>query len=110
MRVEVVDELEAFIGDEGLWRNDQLELMVDRLRGEPDEVSRQLGAGLAAVLARSRAGGVSTSLVADIEGVLYPRLWKLLEAARSSLPEAELHTRLRALDRRLSPLLVSPTP
>lgn len=106
----MVDELEAFIGVEGLWQQDRLQSMVDRLRDEPDDVSRRLGAGLAAVLARSRAGAVSTSLVADIEGVLYPRLWKLMEAARGRLPEAELQTRLRSLDRRLTPLLAYPSP
>lgn len=105
MRAEVVDELEAFIGEEGLWRQDRLQAMVDRLGGEPDDVSRRLGADLAAVLARSRAGAVPSSLVAEIEGVLYPRLWKVMEAARDHLPDAELRTRLRALDRRLTPLL-----
>jgi len=44
-------------------------------------------------------------LTADIEGVLYPRLWKLMEAVWDGLPDAELCTRVVGLDDRLAPLL-----
>ena len=101
----VVEELEAFIAGEGLWRDDELAAMVGRLAAESDEASRTLATDLGAVLARSRAGPLPRSLVADIEGVVYPRLWKLMEAVWDGLPAAELRTRVTGLDERLAPLL-----
>jgi hypothetical protein len=108
VRPEVVDQLETFISEEGLWSQERLQAMVERLEAEADAVCHRLAADLSAVLRRSRSRPVPTSLVADIEGVLYPRLWKLMEAVWDGLPEAELYTRLQGLDRRLAPLLVDP--
>ena len=105
VRAEVVNELEAFIADEGLWDTDGLETMVTRLADEPDRASRTLAENLARVLVRSRAGPIPRRLTADIEGVLYPRLWKLMEAVWDGLPDAELCTRVAGLDDRLAPLL-----
>lgn len=105
MRAGVVEELEAFIADEDLWCDDALAAMVGRLAAEPDEASLTLAANLGAVLARSRAGPMSQALVADIEGIVYPRLWKVMEAVWDELPDAELRTRLVGLDDRLAPLL-----
>jgi len=50
-------------------------------------------------------GPLSKGLVADIEGVVYPRLWKLIEAVWDGLPDAELRTRVSGLDDRLAALL-----
>lgn len=110
MRREVADELEAFIGNEGLWHEERLQAMVAHLEAEPDQVSRSLANDLAAVLHRSRSGPVSTHLAADVEGVVYPRLWKLMEAVWDGLPEAELRTRLEVLDHRLVRVLADPAP
>lgn len=41
----------------------------------------------------------------DVEGILYPRLWKVVEAVRDGLPSGEQLNRVRALDRRLHDLL-----
>jgi hypothetical protein len=41
----------------------------------------------------------------DLEGILYPRLWKLVEALRDGLPPGEQLNRVRALDSRLRDLL-----
>ncbi len=41
----------------------------------------------------------------NLEGVLYPRLWKVIEALRDGLPPGEMLNRVRALDRRLTELL-----
>ncbi len=41
----------------------------------------------------------------DVEGVLYPRLWKVVEALRDGLPPGEQLNRVRALDQRLHELL-----
>ena len=105
VRADVVQELEAFIADEGLWHADGLEAMVTRLADEPDRASRTLAENLDKVLARSRAGPIPRRLTADIEGVVYPRLWKLMEAVWDGLPDAELCTRVAGLDDRLAPLL-----
>lgn len=107
MRSEVVDELERFIGSEGLWSDDGLAAMVARLESEAesDIVCRGLAANLTAVQRRQRSGPVPIRLVADIEGVLYPRLWKVMEAVWDGLPTAEVSIRLHALDERLAPLL-----
>ncbi|MDP8987314.1 MAG: hypothetical protein M3N25_07810 [Actinomycetota bacterium] len=105
MGPDVVDELERFIAAEGLWRPDDLSALVERLDGEPDELSRELAADLASVLTRTLRGPVPVRLAADIEAVVYPRLWKVMEAVRDGLPEAEQRTRLAVLGGRLAPLV-----
>ncbi len=108
MRREVVDELEAFIATESLWDAEALAAMVSRLGGEEDSVSPVLAANLAAVLGRIRRAPLSVRLTADVEGVVYPRLWKVMEGVWDGLPETELRTRASGLDRRLAPLLGGP--
>ncbi len=105
MRREVVNDLEAFIASEGLWDVAELEAMVARLEAEPDTVSEVVAANLRAVAERLRRGPVPVRLSADIEGVVYPRLWKVMEGVWDDLPEAELRTRASGLDLRLAPLL-----
>lgn len=108
MRQAIVDELEQFIGGEGLWETEQLQTMVEHLRGEPDDLCHRLAANLAAVHQRIQDGPVPSRLVADIEGVVYPRLWKLMEAVWDELPAGELANRAAVLDRRLGPLVDAP--
>lgn len=105
MRLAIVDELERFIGAQSLWHHDELGLMIDRLRAENDDVCHRLAANLAAVRRTIEQGGLATRLVADIEGVVYPRLWKLMEAVWDDLPASELATRVTVLDHRLAPLV-----
>ncbi len=108
MRAEVVDELEGFIASDDLWRPAQLEAMVGCLEVEDDPVARRLAANLGKVLRRIQCQPVPDRLAADIEGVIYPRLWKLMEAVWDDLPESELHIRVEALVHRLAPLLAEP--
>jgi hypothetical protein len=42
-----------------------------------------------------------------VEAVVYPRLWKVLEAVRAELPEGEQRTRVHVLNRRLARLLAA---
>jgi len=43
----------------------------------------------------------------EVEAVIYPRLWKVLEAVRAGLPEGEQRARMQVLNRRLARLLAA---
>lgn len=108
MRIEVVDELEEFIQHGRLWDPADLQAMIDRLEREAadhdDPYSHQLARFLTAVLYRVRMSEVPPRLAADIEGIVYPRLWKLMEAVRDGMPDGELRTRIEVMKRRLARL------
>ena len=103
MRAELVDEIEEFVRRGKLWNEDDLNALIGRLESEADAtddpIPRQLSAPLRALLVRMRIGTVPNRLV---EGIVYPRLWKVMEAARDGLPDAELRTRIEVFNRRLS--------
>jgi hypothetical protein len=106
MRPELVDEIEEFVRRGKLWHVDDLNELIGRLEAESeatdDPIPRQLSAPLRALLLRMRIGEVPNRLASDVEGVIYPRLWKVMEAARDGLPDAELRTRIEVFNRRLS--------
>ena len=106
MRPELVDEIEEFVRKGQLWHVDHLNDLIGRLEAEAeatdDPIPRQLSAPLRALLVRMRIGEVSNRLASDVEGVIYPRLWKVMEAARDGLPDGELRTRIEVFNRRLS--------
>ena len=106
VRAEVVDDLEEFVRMGKLWHADHLGDLVGRLEAESDStgdpIPRQLSAPLRSVLVRMRIGEVPRRLASEIEGIVYPRLWKVMEAARDGLPDAELRTRIEVFNRRLS--------
>jgi hypothetical protein len=108
VRLELVDELEEFIQHGRLWTPADLQAMIDRLEAEAlehdDQFAHQLGRFLTSVLIRMQIGDVSTHLAVDIEGIVYPRLWKLMEAVRDGMPDGELRTRIEVMKRRLSRL------
>lgn len=110
MRAELVDELEEFVRRGGLWNHEELRGLVDRLEGEAeaegDAIPRLLAQPLRALLVRMGMGEVSRRTANDVEGILYPRIWKVMEAARDGLPDGELRTRIEVLNRRLSRRLV----
>ena len=50
-----------------------------------------------------RVNAVGTAyFAADVEAIIYPRLWKVMEAARDGLPDAEMRTRIEVMNRRLA--------
>jgi len=106
VRAELVDEIEEFVRRGKLWNADDLNALIGRLESEAeatdDPIPRQLSAPLRSLLVRMRIGTVSTRLASDVEGIVYPRLWKVMEAARDGLPDAELRTRIEVFNRRLS--------
>ena len=63
-----------------------------------------------ALLVRMSMGDVPPRMANDVEGILYPRIWKVMEAARDGLPDGELRTRIEVLNRRLSRRLVEERP
>lgn len=114
MEATLVDELEDFIRRGALWDPADLEALIARLEGEADDhgdpIPRLLAHPLRALLVRLSMGDVPTRLANDVEGIVYPRIWKVMEAARDGLPDGELRTRIEVLNRRLSRRLVEERP
>ena len=110
VRPALVDELEEFIRDGSLWDPTALEGVIARLEDEShatdDPVPQMLAHALRAILLRLGMGELPLRLAKDLEGIVYPRIWKVMEAARDGLPDAELRTRIEVLNRRLSRRLV----
>lgn len=108
-----MEDLEEFIRAGNLWDPDELGRLIDDIvaradaADDDDTVLRPLAQFLRAVMLRTRMGDVGIRLRDDIEAVVYPRVWKLLEAARDGLPAAELTTRLQVMNRRLSRILAN---
>jgi hypothetical protein len=109
----LVDDLEEFIRAGSLWDPPALEGLIERLEDEArtthDAIPQMLAHSLRAVL-RIGMGGVGQRMTNDVEGILYPRIWKVMEAARDGLPDGELRTRIEVLNRRLSRRLVEENP
>ena len=106
MRPELVDELEEFVRRGRLWQEDELTALIDRLDSQSvadeDPIPKLLCAPLNSLLVRLRMGDVPTGTAADVEAIVYPRLWKVMEAARDGLPDAEMRTRIEVMNRRLA--------
>ncbi len=108
MRAALADDLEEFIRLGLLWDDERCSALVERLLAESqdtaDPLPGRLGRFLEAVLIRSRMGHVTTALICDVEAVVYPRVWKFVEALRDGMPDGELRIRLEVMNRRLSRL------
>lgn len=113
MRVEVAEELEAFIESGALWDPPAVEQVVSWLAAESaataDPLPGRLGRFLDAVRLRQQVGALSAPKRAEIEAIVYPRVWKVIEAIRSGLPDGELRTRVEVMNRRLARLFVEET-
>ena len=113
MRTAVADELEAFVEAGGLWDEESVARIVDWLTEESastdDPLPARLGRFLDAVRLRQRVSNVPAPKRAEIEAIVYPRVWKVIEAIRTGLPDAELRTRLEVMNRRLARLFVEET-
>jgi hypothetical protein len=114
VRPSLIDRLEDFIRAGSLWDAAALEHLVADLEHEAtatgDSVPQMLAHPLRAILLRMQMGPVPQRLANDLEGIVYPRLWKVMEAARDGLPDTELRTRIEVLNRRLSRRLVEENP
>ena len=114
MRAELVDELEEFVRRGGVWDAEDLDALILKLESESedrqDPIPHLLAQPLRALLVRLSMGDVPPRTANDVEGILYPRIWKVMEAARDGLPDGELRTRIEVLNRRLSRRLVEERP
>jgi hypothetical protein len=110
MRPVLADELEVFVEEGDLWHPDKLQAMIDHLQGQGEEDGDPLPAMLArqftALLTRLKLGDVDQRFAKDVEGVVYPRLWKVMEALRDGMPDTELRIRIEVMNRRLARVFV----
>ena len=113
MRAEVADDLEGFIEAGSLWDPPALAAFVSHLgtiaEADDDVLVGRLGRFLEAVRLRQQVGEVTPRMRAEIEAVVYPRVWKVIEAVRTEMPDSELRTRLEVMNRRLARLFVEET-
>jgi hypothetical protein len=106
MRPELAGEIHDFVEAGDLWHPDRLQTMVHSLeaQGEADgdPLPAMLARHLSALLVRLRMGDIDARFAKDIEGIVYPRLWKVMEAIRDDMPDGELRTRIEVMNRRLA--------
>ena len=106
VRLELADELEEFIRAGNIWHVDELGALISRLETESDETDdplpRMLSRPLSSLLWRMKLGEPDKRFADDVEGIVYPRLWKVLEAIRDEMPDGEMRTRIEVLNRRLA--------
>lgn len=113
MRAELADELEEFVRLGHLWSTPDCTAMVARLTAESDATGDplpgRLGRFLDAVTLRTRLGEVPGPLRVQIDAIVYPRVWKVIEAIRDGMSDGELRTRIEVMNRRLARLFVEET-
>jgi hypothetical protein len=103
----VVALLEQLFEDGFTWDEAELADLAGRLAALGGSPVAELAHGFAGLRLRLEMGEMPESLRREVEGVIYPRLWKVLEAVRAGLPEGEQRARVHVLNRRLARLLVT---
>lgn len=108
---ELAEEIERLIERNALWDDVELERFAERLAAaEPGGPAADLSHTFVALRLRLEMGPVPERTRRDVEGVVYPRLWKVVEAVRDDLPEGEQLVRVQVLNRRLARLFVAEDP
>jgi hypothetical protein len=110
--MELADDLEEFVRLGNLWDAHECAAMVDQLTAESeggDPLPARLGRFLEAVSIRMRISDVPSQLRVQIDAIVYPRVWKVIEGIRDGMPDAELQTRIEVMNRRLARLFVEET-
>ena len=106
MRLELADDLEEFIRAGNIWHEEALGALIAHLEEESeatdDPLPRMLSRPLSSLLWRMKLGEPEKRFADDVEGIVYPRLWKVLEAIRDGMPDGEMRTRIEVLNRRLA--------
>jgi hypothetical protein len=104
---DVVGLLEQIFETGFEWDEAALADVARRLRALGGSPVAELHHGFAGIGLRMAEGDVPEPLRREIEAVVYPRLWKVLEASRAGLPEGEQRARVDVLNRRLARLLAA---
>jgi hypothetical protein len=104
---EVIDFLEQLFETGFTWDEAELADLADRLAALGASPVAELAHGFAGVRLRLLMGEMAEPLRREVEAVIYPRLWKVLEAVRAGLPEGEQRARVHVLNRRLARLLAA---
>lgn len=107
MTPDVVAFLEQLFETGFTWDEPELAELSGRLEALGGSPVAELAHGFAGVRLRLQMGDIPEPLRREIEAVIYPRLWKVLEAVRAGLPEGEQRARVHVLNRRLARLLAS---
>jgi hypothetical protein len=110
MDPDVVAFLEDLFETGFMWDEAELAELAGRLDALAGSPVAELAQGFTAVKLRLEMGEIPDSRRREVEAVIYPRLWKVLEAVRAALPEGEQRARVRVLNRRLARLLAGETP
>jgi hypothetical protein len=114
VRETLVDELEEFVRRGQLWDRAELAALIAALEAESarteDPIPAMLAQPFASLLVRQQMGDLTPRMAHDIEGIIYPRLWKVMQAVRGGLPDGELRTRVEVLNRRLARRFVQEQP
>lgn len=106
VRQELAGDLEEFVRAGQLWSPPELGALIAHLEAESeatgDPLPRLLSRPLASLLTRLEMGEVDSRFANDVEGIVYPRLWKVMEAIWDGAPDGEMRTRIEVLSRRLA--------
>ena len=107
MKPDVIGVLEDFFEVGFTWDGAALDGFCQRLGALGDSPVADLAEGFAGVRHRLETGEVHEPLRREVEAVVYPKLWKVLEAVRAGLPEGEQRSRVQVLNQRLARLLAA---
>jgi hypothetical protein len=107
MEADVITLLEDFFETGFPWDGPALDDLARQLEALGDSPVAELGEGLAGIRERLADADVPPSVQREVEAVVYPKLWKVLEALRAGLPEGEQRARVQVLNRRLARTLAT---
>lgn len=110
MDPDVVAFLEQLFETGFVWDEAELEGLADRLVALGGSPVAELARCFTGVRLRLEMGEMPEARRREVEAVIYPRLWKVLEAVRGGLPEGEQRVRVQVLNRRLARLLAAEAP
>lgn len=105
MEPDVITVLEDFFESGFPWDGPALDELSGRLSALGDSPIAQLAEGFRDVRRRLETGEIPEPLRREIEAVIYPKLWKALEAVRAGLSEGEQRVRVQVLNQRLARVL-----
>jgi hypothetical protein len=106
----VTGQVLRFIEEGHLWSPGELDSLLERLVSEGRKAGNEalavrLAAGFEPLVERRRGDPLPLRLRADLEAVVYPRLWKLVEGIQGGVADGELDNRINALRRGIARVL-----